>query len=153
MKTMKRVLMLALSIVMMSGFMYADDRNIDYSKLPLKARSFLEKHFGKTPSTREVEQECDGYSVELRNGYDVKFDIEGKLVEIDSPDRKTLSQSIAKDVLPLLAIKYLQGKDVLGKINEIKVLRNGDYVVEIDQIVNDYKIMFDHHGDVKKRKR
>lgn len=153
MKTMKRILVLAISVVFINGLVYADDANVDYSELPAKARVFLEKHFGKSPATKEVEREQKGFSVEMRNGYDVKFNAVGELVEIEAPDRKDISQSILNDVLPAKAVKYLKDKDLLGKIDDIKILKNGDYIVEIDKMVNDYKIRFDRNGTVREPKR
>ena len=153
MKTMKRILVLAISIVLINSLAYADDVNVDYSELPAKARAFLEKHFGKTPATKEVEQEQKGYSVELRNGYDVKFNDVGELMEIEAPDRKDISQGIITDVLPAKAVKYLKGKGLLGKIDDIKILKNGDYIVEIDKMVNDYKIRFDRNGTIREPRR
>ena len=68
MKTIRRILVLALIAVVASSVAYADDKKIDYSALPVKARAFLETYFGKQPKVREVEMEREGYSVELRNG-------------------------------------------------------------------------------------
>jgi hypothetical protein len=152
MKTIRRILVLVLMAVVASGVAYADEKKIDYSALPVKARAFLETYFGKQPKVREVEMEREGYSVELRNGYDVKFDRDGKLIEVEAPSRRTVSQTIAKDVLPAKAMEYLQEKGVADRINDIEILHNGDYLVEIDRIVNEYKLRFDSNGNVEKKR-
>ena len=151
MKTIKRALIIVLGIVLVGGFAHADDRIVDYSELPVKSRSFLEKYFGRVPSVREVERDYDGYEVELRNGYDVKFNADGVLVEIDSPHRRNVLQRIVNDVLPAKAITYLVENDMIDKVDDIKLYQNGEYVVKINRALNDFKIKFDREGNVLKR--
>ncbi len=151
-----RLLALALGVVVMSNVAYADDDvNISYTELPQNAKVFIEKHFGNNPATKEVEyKDVSGvYTVELRNGYDLKFNSEGKILEIDSPDRSDVKSSIAKDVLPSKIITYLSDKNLLNNIDEIKILRNGDYVVEIDKIMNSRKMRFDKDGQLVTHRR
>lgn len=151
-----RLLALALGVVVMSNVAYADDDvNISYTELPQNAKVFIEKHFGNNPATKEVEyKDVSGvYTVELRNGYDLKFNSEGKILEIDSPDRSDVKSSIAKDVLPSKIITYLNDKNLLNNIDEIKILRNGDYVVEIDKIMNSRKMRFDKDGQLVTHRR
>ena len=82
----------------------------------------------------------------------MKFDRDGKLIEVEAPSRRTVSQTIAKDVLPAKAMEYLQEKGVADRINDIEILHNGDYLVEIDRIVNEYKLRFDSNGNVEKKR-
>ena len=93
------------------------------------------------------------YTVELRNGYDLKFNSKGAILEIDSPDRSDIKSTIAKDVLPSKIITYLIDKSLLNNIDEIKILRNGDYMVEIDKIMNSRKLRFDKDGQLVKQRR
>lgn len=151
-----RLLALALGVVVMSNVAYADDDvNISYAELPQNAKVFIEKHFGNNPATKEVEyKDVSGvYTVELRNGYDLKFNSEGKILEIDSPDRSDVKSTIAKDVLPSKIITYLSDKNLLNNIDEIKILRNGDYMVEIDKIMNSRKMRFDKDGNLITHRR
>lgn len=153
MKKMKRTIMLALGLILMSSVMYADDVKIDYSQLPPKARHFMEKHFGRVPDVKDVEQERAEYSVELRNGYEIDFDADGRLLEINSPDRKDLELKVIKDILPDKAVKHLQDENVINRVDDIKILRNGDFVVEIDTLVSEYNIHFNGKGDVVKTRK
>ena len=151
-----RLLALALGVVVMSNVAYADDDvNISYAELPQNAKVFIEKHFGNNPATKEVEYKdvLGVYTVELRNGYDLKFNSEGEIIEIDSPDRSDIKSTIAKDVLPSKIITYLSDKNLLNNIDEIKILRNGDYMVEIDKIMNSRKMRFDKDGKLITHRR
>lgn len=151
-----RLLALALGAVVMSNVALADDdENISYVELPENAKAFIEKHFGNNPATKEVEyKDVSGvYTVELRNGYDLKFNSKGAILEIDSPDRSDIKSTIAKDVLPSKIITYLTDKSLLNNIDEIKILRNGDYMVEIDKIMNSRKLRFDKDGQLVKQRR
>lgn len=147
MKTMKRLLVLFIGIALVSVVTYADEDNVSYYELPEKARTFLEKHFGKSPATKEVEKDRNGFSVELRSGYELEFDTTGKLVEIDAPGKKTLTMALVKDIIPAKAVKHLQDKGVLKKVDNIKLLHNGDYLVGIEQIVKEYTIRFNSNGE------
>ena len=87
----------------------------------------------------------------MKNGHELKFDEKGNLLEIDSPDRSNLDRALVTDILPEKAVEYLKEKDVFGKVDEITILRNGDYVVDIDRIANDFIIRFDVKGNVKNK--
>ena len=151
MKAIKRMVTFVLAVFMVSVVATADEVKVEYNELPQKARRFLEKHFGKMPATKEVEVERNEYSVELKNGHELKFDEKGNLLEIDSPDRSNLDRALVTDILPEKAVEYLKEKDVFGKVDEITILRNGDYVVDIDRIANDFIIRFDVKGTVKNK--
>ena len=152
MKTMKRILVLITGVALASVALHADEDNMNYNELPEAARVFLEKHFGKNPMAKEIEHEHSRFSVELRNGYEMEFDSAGKLLEVDSPDRNNLTQGILNDVLPAKAVNHLREKGVLKQVDDVKILRNGDYLVGIDKMVNDYTIRFDNNGELSKLK-
>ena len=92
MKRIGKLMALMAGLVLMANTAYADDVNVSYSELPQDAKAFITKHFGQNAKVQEVEYEQmeDVYTVELRNGYDIKFDKAGKVVEVDSPDMKDI---------------------------------------------------------------
>lgn len=145
-------------MMMFGGVAYADDDvNISYNELPQTAKTFIEKNFGANPATKDVEYEnaSGAYSVELRNGYDFKFDSAGKLIEIDSPDRGEIAQSIVEQVLPAKAVAYLKTAKLIGNVDEIDVLRDGGYKVEVEKTVMGFKtaeryLWFDKDGKMYK---
>ena len=155
---MKRILklsMLVAGLLLIGDFAYAhDDVNINYSKLPERAKAFVAKHFGTNPNVEEVEyvSSADVYILELRNGYDIKFDKGGKVIEIDSPERKDIDVTIVKDILPERAINYLSENRMLDDVEEIKISHKGDFLVEINKIVNDGKLRFDSSGKLINRR-
>lgn len=156
MKGKVKTLIMTVSVLLASSVAYADDDvRIGYAELPQKAKSFIEKHFGADTPTHEIEYEnmSGVYTVELRNGYDIKFNSDGKVIEIDSPDREDIAESIVKEILPAKAVVYLKDKGILDDVDEIRLHRNGDFMVEIDKIMNDTKIRFDSIGNVVHRKR
>lgn len=127
-----------------------DDVRVSYSKLPAKAKAFIETYFGSNPKTKEIEREVHGgkYSVELRNGYDLEFDSNGELIEIDSPDRTNLAAKIVKGVLPAKAVQYLQSENLINNVDGVKVFRNGDFLVDVETRGEDYKYRFDSSGNL-----
>lgn len=156
MKGRVKILMLVASVLFANTVAYADDDvHITYAELPQKAKLFMEKHFGANTPTTEIEYEnaTGVYVVELRNGYDIKFNSDGKVIEIDSPDRGDIAETIVKDILPAKAVVYLTDKRLLDDVDEIKVHRNGDFSVEIDKVMNDRKLRFDSSGNLRKRIR
>lgn len=153
MKKIARLLAVVMSVVISWGTAYADDDiRLGYEELPQKAKTFITKHFGTAPKIQEIEFDRveNEYSVELRNGYDIKFDKKGAVVEIDSPDMKDLKTTIVKDILPSKAVSYLIKEKSLGDVDDIKVLPNGDYLVEIDKMTKDKNLRFDKTGKLKK---
>lgn len=156
MKRKIRLLALAVGVIFIGNIAHADDDvNVAYAELPQKAKVFIEKHFGTNPATQEIEyKDVSGvYTVELKNGYDIKFNAVGKVIEIDSPDRKDIDEAIVKDILPAKIVTYLTTENLIDDVDEIKVQRNGGYMMEIDKISKDRKLRFDETGNLIKSKR
>lgn len=95
----------------------------------------------------------DVYTVELRNGYDIKFDKAGKVVEVDSPDMKDIEVAIVKDVLPAKAVDFLSKKKLLDDVDDIKVLGRGGFIVETDKMMQERNFRFSSDGSLIKGKR
>lgn len=154
MKRITSLLTIALgALFVFSGVVYAKGEvRVTFSRLPEKAKIFITTYFGAKPKTKEMEldKKTGEYSVELRNGYEMKFDSDGKLIEIDSPDRagSVVSQKIINAVLPAKAVQYLQTKNYIDNVDEIKVLSTGGYEVDIDQRGTDIDLYFDSNGNL-----
>lgn len=155
MKTRFKLLLVLLSVITLSGIAYAhDDVPVAYNELPQKAKAFIVKHFGDSPRIHEIEyDEPEGvYSVDMQNGYDIKFNKAGNVIEVDSPDIKDLTIAIVKDLLPPNAISYLKNADFLDDVDDIKVLRKGGFIVDIDKMMSsDVTLHFDSKGNLVKR--
>lgn len=151
MKRMTAILSVATAMVLLCGLSAsADDVRVNYSELPAKAKSFVAKYFGETPSVREVELDGGEYTVELRNGYEVKFNSAGDPIEIDAQGKKKLDVDMVKALLPSRAVDYLSKKKLLNDVDEIKFVRGGGYVVEIDKMMKERKLRFDSEGHLVK---
>ncbi len=155
MKRIGKLMALMAGLVLMANTAYADDVNVSYSELPQDAKAFITKHFGQNAKVQEVEYEQmeDVYTVELRNGYDIKFDKAGKVVEVDSPDMKDIEVAIVKDVLPAKAVDFLSKKKLLDDVDDIKVLRRGGFIVETDKMMQERDFRFSSDGSLIKGKR
>jgi hypothetical protein len=57
------------------------------------------------------------------------------------------------DILPANAVNYLDVEDCLDDIDDIKVLRTGEYCVSIDKALNDVDYWFDKDGNLTQKLR
>lgn len=102
------------------------------SQLPKAAQKFIEKHY-KDTSIRKIERDFgpETYEVELRDGTDIEFNSEGKVIEIDSPDRgRALPKDVVKDILPSKAYKRLESAGDINNVDEIELKRGSVYVIK-----------------------
>ena len=104
----------------------------DASKLPDKAKSFINKHF-KDVSVRTCERYYakDKYEVELVNGVDLEFNSKGEVIEIDAPGNTVLAQTIVKDVLPHKAYSRLEKDGLVDNVESIEFKKGKVYEVEL----------------------
>lgn len=131
------------------------NRLSDLTSLPEVSQQFIAKHFGSNVKVREYERDAEDntYNVELRNGYEFEFDAQGALVEVSAPDRKDIAVGIVTDILPANAVNYLDVEDRLDDIDDIKVLRTGEYYVSIDKALADVNYWFDKDGNLTQKLR
>jgi len=102
------------------------------SQLPKDATRFLEKHY-RGVAIREIEREFakGTFEVELADGTDIEFNSEGRVVEIDAPDRgPALNRDAVKDILPSKAYKRLEKAGQAANVDEIDVERGSVYVIK-----------------------
>lgn len=115
-------------------------------KLPSKAKAFINKHFKDVAVTKCQEYFAKGkYEVELRNGVDLEFDRNGKILEIDAPDNTTLAASVVKDILPSNAWKRLEKQGLTTSVESIEFRRGKVYEVELN-IPSPDTYIFDING-------
>lgn len=75
--------------------------SIDYSKIPSKARKFLEKHCdGHAVVKCEKEYASGGFDIALADGIEMEFDAKGNLVGIQAPSNYSLAPMLLKAVVP-----------------------------------------------------
>ncbi|MDO4320829.1 MAG: PepSY-like domain-containing protein [Bacteroidales bacterium] len=118
------------------------------SQLPDNATKFLEKHY-KNVAIREIEREFASgtFEVELANGTDIEFSSEGKVIEIDAPDRgPALSKDVVKEILPSKAYKRLEQAGQVKNVDEID-LDNGSIYVIKTRAVKKMKYGYDVNED------
>lgn len=75
--------------------------SIDFSKIPDKARKFLQKHCdGHAVVKCEKEYASGDYSIALADGLEMEFDAKGNLVDITAPANYSLAPALLKAVVP-----------------------------------------------------
>lgn len=125
----------------------------DLTSLPKVSQEFIAKYFGSNAKVREFERDADDntYNVELKNGYEFEFNVQGSLVEICAPDREDISVDIASDILPTNAANYLEDESYLDDIDDIKILSTGEYCVSIEKTLVDVNYWFDKEGNLTQK--
>lgn len=120
----------------------------DYSKIPGKAKKFIDKHF-KGVAVRSCEQEFakGKYDVELANGVEIEFNNNGDILEVDAPDNAYLSPAVAKDLLHDSAFGQLEKKGLLDKVESIEFKKGRAVEVSLD-IPDPDTYIFDIDGNV-----
>lgn len=104
----------------------------DISKLPDKAKSFIDKHF-KDVAVRTCERYYakDKYEVELVNGVDLEFNSKGEITEIDAPGNTVLAQTVVKDMLPRKAYDRLVSDGMVDNVESIEFKKGKVYEVDL----------------------
>lgn len=155
MKRLKCLLaMLASASMLFSVSAREDDEvRINYSDLPQKVRTFLETNFDVyEPKKIEYMEVRNFYDLELYNGYDLKFAGNGDVIEIEAPDDGTINASILEKVLPANAVAYLKANSYIDGVEDMKVVKRGGYLIELDKKYIQGKPMrklrFDSQGNI-----
>ena len=127
------------------GLVVAGSQN--YSQLPAKAKKFISKHFKNTGIQKCEKFFAKGeYEVELSNGIDIEFNLDGVVTEIDAPDNTFLPVKVVKDVLPHKSFNRLDKNELTTKIESIEFKKGKAYEVEVG-IENPDTFIFDINGD------
>lgn len=119
----------------------------DARQLPDKAKHFISKHFKNTGIEKCEKFFAKGeYEVELTNGVDIEFNLDGVVIEIDAPDRTYLPITVVKEVLPHKAYSRLEKAGLTGKVESIEFKKGRAYEVELN-IPNPDTYIFDINGE------
>ena len=119
----------------------------NYNKLPNKAKHFITKHF-KNFGVQKCEKYFakEEYEVELTNGIDIEFNLNGDVTEIDAPNDSFLSVDVVKDILPHKSYTRLEKDGLNSKVEPIEFKKGKVYEVEID-IQDPDTFIFDINGE------
>ncbi|MDE6528051.1 MAG: hypothetical protein K2L78_03280 [Muribaculaceae bacterium] len=75
--------------------------SIDFSKIPSKARKFLQKHCdGHAVVKCEKEYASGDFLIALADGIEMEFDAKGNLVDISAPENYSLAPTLLRAVIP-----------------------------------------------------
>ena len=145
MKTLSK-LVTVLAVAIVAIFPARADQYVNADMLPDNAKTFIQKNYA-SEGYRTCERDDDGhYDVELRNGVDLEFDADGKLLKIDGGTRR-VSKSVLKQILPAKAYAELESRNVLGKVDEVEFNR---YNIKIDlRVMRNDEIVFDIDGNLQ----
>lgn len=117
-----------------------DDQPKEFTQLPQAAQSFLSTYFmNATYSKIDYDKGDMEYKVELSNGYDITFNMDGDWVEVDAPEGMTIPEGIA----PTKISDYVSQYYANYGINDIEVTYMG-YNVEL---TNGLELQFNKDGN------
>lgn len=126
---MKRLLSLALAVILAVGAYAADRVSRNVNDLPQAARTTLNQHFGKAKvNFIKIDDKLLGspsYEVVLNNGTEIDFDSKGALVDVEAGRNGVPASLILKPIKDYIK-KYYKG----AKVVEYKVKKN-KYEVEL----------------------
>lgn len=119
---------------------------ISTTQLPTSSQTFLKTHFsgvGVTKVEKDNTPDSDGtvYEVDLANGFEVNFDVNGNWTDVTSESGATLPSSVVS-LLPVNITKFLAANYPNARVTEMEVKSYG-YQVEID---NNTELRFDKNG-------
>lgn len=142
---MKRIFLFLTLFLGCIAWAFSDhNKNIEKSRLPLSATTFIQKHFSSTRIRQAAEEsECKGksYTVWLENGIEIEFDREGEWKEINS----NATLGIPEAIIPTRILEYVRQQYPQSKITDIEKQKKGDYEIELD---NGMEITFNRHFEV-----
>ncbi len=138
---MKKIVLSMLALVVMSMAVFASGRYIEYSKLPNKAKQFLETYFAGV-NVVYAEQERNSYEVNLENGVEVEFLKNGEWDSVDAKYAPLPTGFIPSAVLNSIKSEY-------PNANIIKIEKDwGGFEVELD---NRMELKIDNNGRIVRR--
>lgn len=102
--------------------------------LPESIKTFLKTHFPNV-ATEEIKLKTLSsiYEVDLKNGYDLKFNTDGDWVEIEAPNNIYISHDLVYKLLPGEIYENLKKHNVVNKIKEIDFNPIWGYKIDINK--------------------
>lgn len=135
---MKKIMMLFLSVLLIGTTAKADDKPIEYSKLPQQSQTFITKYFpGKTIALVKMDKELfdTSYEVIFSDGNKVEFDKKGNWKDIDCTYTELPSALVPAQIRNYVSKNYPN-----IKIDKIEKESRGRISVELS---NDVELLFD----------
>ena len=129
------ILMAALVLIGINLPAYADERPVDYERLPKQAREFISQHF-QSWEVMGVTQDDGEYDVFFNNGNKIEFDRKGNWKEIECK-----TGFIPYAVVPSAIANFVKGNYPGRDIIEAKRERKG-HQVKLD---NRVELKFDRN--------
>lgn len=142
---MKRIFLFLTLFLGCIAWAFSDhNKNIECSRLPLSATTFIQKHFPST-SIRQAAEESEykkkSYTVWLENGIEIEFDRQGEWNEINS----NATLGIPDAIIPDRILDYVHREYPQNKITDIEKRKKGEYEIELD---NGMEITFNRYFKV-----
>ena len=132
---MKKLLLLAMALLVAAPAMAGDDKKIDEERLPAKAREFIGLHFDRAKIslvTMDREMFDTTYEVFFTDGSKVEFDRKGEWKEIDCKYGRVPEGAVPEKILTYINAHHAER-----------------YVKEIDRDKNDYDVKLDNGVELK----
>lgn len=105
---MKKILTLSAALFMFAAIMTADDRPVDFSRLPEPVKTFLNTNYPGVQvlySTKEDDLVLPDYNVALANGVSLEFYHDGALKKIESREGVPVGQ-IPVQIVEFAKVRY-----------------------------------------------
>lgn len=117
----------------------------DYSKIPSKAKKFLEKHCDGHAVVRCEKNYISGsFSLSLADGIDMDFDAKGNLTSISAPANYSLSPTLLKAIVPGKLYNLLVHNGFKSSIESVSRSKNGYRLYTADPVFEE--VCYDSSG-------
>lgn len=145
---MKKLTGFLSTLLLCSVFIFAtscsdddDDKRIDFDQLPLKSQTFVKTYF-KDAVVSKVEQDKNGYDVDLVGNIELDFDLAGNMVKVDV-GANPMPQGIML-LLPVGVTDYISAYHANRKVSEVELKAS---TIEVE-LYKDHDLIFDVNGRI-----
>jgi len=119
--------------------------SLDFSKIPSKARKFLQKHCdGHAVVKCEKEYGSGAIFLALADGIEMEFDSKGNLMDIEAPENYSLAPTLLKAVVPGKLYNLLDHNGFKSSVEAVRHDKTG-YSLDISDPVFDH-VRYDPSG-------
>jgi hypothetical protein len=136
---MKKFFVVLLSVVAMTAFVSCDDKPVTGDKLPAKAKTFLNTYFPGIDILSVIKDD-DSYDVDLVDGTDVDFRLNGAWKKVDCEGRP-----VPTGFYPTSIDSYVTANYPMAYIEDIE-FENNRYKVGLN-VPLEVDLVFDKNGN------